>query len=271
MPKSRLVALVCLGALAGPLVAGCTSASQSTAEFTSPGPVATSSTPSASGSASVSSSQLLLGTQKAATGASSVQLSGTRTDTKGRTVSFDETGTMDGSNMHASSRYDEVVYEVLIVNGTGFVKGNKAYWTQEGQLSDDQAEAIGDKWVQVDSSLRDQIQQMSPQKAIENIFSTLSAADFGPTVTASDASGVPAYKLTDGEKKTVVAATGTLLPIHLSTEGSSVSFDKWNAAAVQTAPPADQVIDASSSSPSPTASSPAASAPSASAAVSSAR
>lgn len=251
MPKSRLVALVCLGALAGPLFAGCAADSQSTAHVTSPSQSASSGAPTgsgaASGAASISSSQLLQGAQKAAAAASSVQLSGTRIDSAGRTVSFDEAGTMDGSTMQASFRYAEISYEVLIVVGAGFVRGNTAYWTQEGKLTQEQATAIGDKWVTVDASLREQIQQLSPHQVIENVFATLSAADFDKTVTVSEASGVQAYTITDGGKKTVVAATGSLLPVHLSTQGSSLGFERWNAVAAQTAPAADQVIDVSSS------------------------
>ncbi|SER88411.1 hypothetical protein SAMN05443377_1168 [Propionibacterium cyclohexanicum] len=251
MPKLRLAALVCIAALVGPLVTGCGASSGTPAQ-----PAASSSAvPSALGSAhssasqtpAISASQLLAGVQKAAAAAGSVHMSGTRTDTKSRTVSIEETGTLDGTNMHASSRYADVVYEVLVVDGAGYVKGNKAYWVQEGKLSDEQATQIGDRWVTVDAALRDEIVRMSPRQVIQNLFSTLSAADFEATVSREDAAGIPAYTVSNGGKKTVVAAVDSLLPIHLSTEGISLNFDRWNAVAPVGAPAADQVIDTSPS------------------------
>lgn len=255
MPKSRLIALVCLVTFLGAAATGCSGRTHDAAPSSTAGPTVSSgpstdgsSSGSASGAvASLSPSRLLSDTQDAAASAGSVHLSGTRTDTAGRTVSFDETGTMDGSNLYARSAYAAIVYEVLIVDGSGYVRGNAAYWTQEGKLTADQTAAIGDKWVKVDSSLRDQIQQMSPRQSIQNIFSTLSAADFGPVVGVGEASGVSAYTLSDGAKNTVVAATATMLPIQLSTSGSSLSCDTWNSTKPNTAPAADQVIDTSSS------------------------
>lgn len=254
MPTKRFVAIVSLVALAVPVIAGCSATSQPTSQSTGSSTAATTSPGggvSSGSAAAITVGALLSGSQDAALAASSVHLSGTRTDSSQRSVGFEVSGTLDKSVMHGSYSYDDISYEVLVVDGVGYERGNDAYWKDEGKLSTDEIATIGGRWLRVNDSLRDQILQMSPPEIIRIAYSTMSAADFGSSVTVTTDADAPVYSLGGGERKSLIARTGDLLPVRVTTAGGSMNLDTWNAVAPISAPPADQIIDASSATPAP--------------------
>lgn len=243
--------LVCAAALAIAMT-GCSSSNQSTQESATSSDAASSTvSPDASSSSpspsvrDLTTEQLYNESKQAAESAETVHLR--RIGVDASEESFDISGTLDGSSMRMTFQEGDQQNEVLITDGSAYVRGNEAYWLNNGGLDEEAYATLGDRWVKVSDDMRDSImKKSSPGATIKVMYDTIALEDLTTGVTqTTDDDGTPVYTTGNGLDLVVTAEQESLLPVLLGNGVGQIRLDQWNAVDHFDAPDPNDVVDVS--------------------------
>lgn len=241
-------ALVASTALAGLLVAGCSSPDATPAAASSGGSASSSASasPSSTEKEQPSVGELYTKVRAASLAATSGRVKGSVTS-DGEKVTVDIRGTADGSNQRATIGIGKGTAEILTVKGKYYMGGDAAFWTE--QAGDPAAaKALVGKYVAVSSADAKDIGDLSLGAILEEMFdeselSTLETltssvdtrTEGGQQVwVASDPSGAEIWVDPTTERLVKIVITGD--------DAGEVSFSEWDAAKRVAAPPASKVV-----------------------------
>ncbi|MBE6477694.1 MAG: hypothetical protein E7Z97_06470 [Propionibacteriaceae bacterium] len=240
MRKMRLTAVVMAGILAVGGLAGCGSDENGSAD----GASASSATPTPTPTPSVAPETALQQMNDAIAQVSSVHVVGSwRIDQEGTMRNADILGTVDGSNVYAMVTEDDRSAEIVVVDGTTYVRGNEAYWTANG-ITSEQYEFIKDKWVKVGAEDSERLgKSTAPSALIDLVMADLDTSTVNRASVGSTEDGAETWVFSDGHNTEFVIDPDTKLPISMTDGASTLTFDRWDDVPVHEPPAAEETVD----------------------------
>lgn len=189
-----------------------------------------------------SGDELVAGAQAALAEAESVTLSGSTQGSQegpfGADLSFRGP---DGSGTYSIG---DLEFQILIVDGSSWYKGNQAAYASFGVKTDSVTRKIADRWI-IDGSSHPKLAQLEVAGTREELLDDFVSGRGAPTVTAETTiDGVAAVGLED-ESGTLFVATDDLRPLAIvlkGDEGDGVRFS-YGEVDKPSAPPQDQILD----------------------------
>ncbi|MCT3003460.1 hypothetical protein EFN30_10840 [Propionibacterium freudenreichii] len=161
------------------------------------------------------------------------------------TQNFVVEGTMDGSNMLFEQNFSTgYSVSMVLVDDKVYTKANDKYWQLNGDVDGATVAKYADKWVSDDpNTTADNVKNTAPVKVLTTVFTELQADTF-QKVDIVKRNGKKVYQMTNDKGSEVDVDPATMYPIRikLSNHPDTFEFEKWNNAATQVVPPADQTV-----------------------------
>ncbi|RLP07187.1 hypothetical protein D9T14_10585 [Propionibacterium australiense] len=207
---------------------------------------ASSATPTPTPTPSVAAETALQQMNDAIAQASSVHVVGSwRIDQEGTERTADILSTVDGTNMYATVTEGDRSAEIVVADGTTYVRGNEAYWTAN-EITSEQYEFIKDKWVTVSAEDSERLGKSTvPSALVDLVTADLDASKIDRASIGSTEDGAETWVFSDGHNTEFVIDPATMLPISMTDGASTLTFDRWNDVPVHEPPAAEETVDGS--------------------------
>lgn len=151
-------------------------------------------------------------------------------------------GRVDGTNQKTTFRFKtRGTFEVRIVDGTYYIKGDKTYWDSQRNLPAAEKGKLPNKWLTVPKQHEKRFAGQGIDRLLSSLQRSLSpatATTSNTTMSSTTEAGKPAYKLVrrddeepedkDEEVTLLVDGDAMHLPLKATEDDATMSFAGWN-------------------------------------------